>query len=349
MRILQVMKNMDIGGAEIVVRTLSERLTDAGHELAVASMPGPLLESFTVPWYELPLSGSSPKLIVSSGLALRRVIQQFRPDVVHAHNPGILATTGLATLRGRTVPALATLHGSDLSQYRNNARLAKAAGLPVYACGPAVADLMADAGHPVQGTVINGVMTRATKDRATVRRELGLDPDEFVVAQVGRLVQQKRPDRVVQAMAQAGAGTLLLVGEGALRDSTLRVVQELGMQDRIRLLGARPDAHDIMVGADAVMLGGDVEGLPLTLLEAMSLGRPVIGTRVRGIAELIHDGEDGLLADPDPSSLAQAIARMRDDAAARQRMGVAARARSVEFTAERMAQNYADLYQRLAR
>lgn len=349
MRILQVMKNMDIGGAEIVVRTLCEQLTEQGHELAVASMPGPLLPTFSVPWYEIPLSGSSPKLMLSSGRGLRRVIKEFQPDVVHAHNPGILATTGVATLRGRTVPALATLHGSALDQYANNAKLAKAAGLPLYACGPAVADLMAEAGRPVDGTVINGVVTHATKDRTTARRDLGLSDDEFVVVQVGRLVPQKRPDRVVAAMAEAGSGTLLMAGEGALRPEVEAQIEQLGLGDRVRLLGPRRDAHDIMVAADAVMLGGDFEGLPLTLLEAMSLGRPVIGTRVRGIAELIDHGVDGLLADPDPVSLGRVISQMRDDAEARERMGRAGLARSAEFTAERMASNYAELYARLAR
>lgn len=345
MRILQVMKSMDVGGAETVVRTLCEQQTQAGHTLAVASMPGPLLPSFSVPWHELPESGAHPRLMLSSGLALRRIIQEFRPDVVHAHNPGIIATTGVATLRGRTVPAIATLHGSALDQYRNNALLVRAAGLPVYACGPAVADLMAQAGRPVDGTVINGVLTTVTRDRATMRRELDLPDDAFVVAQVGRLVEQKVPSRAVEAMVHAPDATLLLVGEGAQRPELERLARELGVADRIRFLGRRSDVHDVMVAADAVMLSGDFEGLPLTLLEAMTVGRPVIGTRVRGIAELVRPGVDGLVAEPDPQSLGAAIRQMGSDAAARETMGAAGRARSSEFTGERMAQNYLDLYE----
>ncbi|MCH8628055.1 glycosyltransferase family 4 protein [Arsenicicoccus piscis] len=349
MRVLQVIKDLDEGGAQVVVRHLVEELTAAGHEVAVAAMPGRLSPDFTVPQYGLPMTGADPRLLPEGVRALRTAISDFRPDVVHAHNPGTMPVTSLATGRGRLVPALATLHGSPAEQYRANARLATVAGLLTVACGPAVAQQMADAGAPVSATVINGVQVRPQRTRTQTRADLGIDEDEFVVLQVGRLVHQKHPELAVQAFARSGVpGFLLLAGAGDLDAAVREVARQERVADRVRLLGPRPDAADLMAAADVVQLSSRFEGLPLVLLEAMSLGAVVVGVRAPGVTELIRDGADGLLPERSVDGLANALHRLHGDTTLRERLATGAKKRSAEFTAARMASDYADLYAQLA-
>lgn len=348
MRILQVIKDLDEGGAQVVVQHLVEELTAAGHEVAVAGMPGRLSPEFHVPQYGLPPTGSNPRLLPAGIRALQTAVRDFRPDIVHAHNPGTVPITAAVTARGRRVPALVTLHGSPQAQYAANARLVKVAGIPTVACGPAVADLMARAGAPVSATVINGVVAEASRGRSEVRAELGLGDTDFVICQVGRLVHQKHPELAVEALAQSQVNAhLLLVGTGELADGVRRLAQDKGVPERVHLLGARPDAADLMAAADVVQLSSRYEGLPLVLLEAMTLGRPVIGTDAPGITELIRDGEDGLLVANESPALADGIRRLATQEGLADRLAAGAQARAAEFTARRMAADYAALYAQL--
>ncbi|MCE1179136.1 MAG: glycosyltransferase family 4 protein [Micrococcales bacterium] len=351
MRVLQVVKSLDRGGAEVLVRTLSGALAAQGHEVAVAAMPGTLSDSLTVPQYALPPSGTDPRLLVASARALAGAIADFRPDVVHAHNSGMLAVAGLATRRGRRAPALTTMHGGiGAPEYRRAVRLSRLARIPLVACGPAVARHISAAGGQALATVVNGVDPRPARPTGETRRELGVADGDLLVVQVGRLVPEKNPVLAVEGYAASGLpGILAFAGAGPLRDEVADAAARCGITDRVRLLGARDDVADLMSAADVVLLTSRIEGLPLVLLEAMTLGRPVVGTRASGVIELIRDGVDGLLVDQEPSAVGAGLARLAGDPALRDSLGAAARERAAaEFSAQRMVTDYVGLYERLA-
>jgi glycosyltransferase involved in cell wall biosynthesis len=187
---------------------------------------------------------------------------------------------------------------------------------------------------------------------AAVRREMGGDdpPGRAIVAGVGRLAAQKGFGTLIRAAARwqsRGAVPLLLIaGEGPL-DAELR--RQAGTDGvAVRFLGPRDDVPVLLAAADVVVVPSTWEGQPLIVQEALRAGRPLVATRVGGIAELT--GEDGALLVPpgDPAALAAAVRRLLDDPQAGARLSAAARARAALLPGESAAVDQAlGLYQRV--
>lgn len=126
--------------------------------------------------------------------------------------------------------------------------------------------------------------------------------DNRTVLYVGRLSPEKGLDLLLHAcalMEEPSDMRLLIVGDGPCREEYERLAQELGITDRTFFLGHQSDVDSLYRGAGMLVLPSRTEGLPMTLLEAMSFGVPVIGTRVGGIPDLIRDGESGILVEPE--------------------------------------------------
>lgn len=180
--------------------------------------------------------------------------------------------------------------------------------------------------------------------RDETRRRLGLEPDAFLALLVADLRPVKNAVAFVNGVALAHEHDPrirgLIVGDGPERAAAEAVAAATG--EAVALLGARGDVAELMNAADAICLTSHTEGQPLVVLEAMSLGRPVVATRVGGLTELVSDGETGLLVpDGDLEAFAAALCALADDPALRQRLGDAGKQRHGElFTADRMADDY---------
>jgi glycosyltransferase involved in cell wall biosynthesis len=184
---------------------------------------------------------------------------------------------------------------------------------------------------------------------------LGLTPEQPVVMTVGRLIVMKGQrylvDSVPRLLERWPDLTLLLVGDGHLRGDLTRHAADLGVSSAVRLLGHRADARMLLDAADVFVLPSIHEGMPLAAMEAMDAGLPVVGTDVIGTAEVVADGETGLLVPPrDPEALATALGTLLSDADLRGRYASAARQRYVQhFTSARMAADTAAVYDSLLR
>lgn len=171
--------------------------------------------------------------------------------------------------------------------------------------------------------------------RTAWRRRLGIGPDDLLVVGIGRLTHQKNFPRFVTAVARAAERApapvrAVIVGPDrwGVGDDLRRHIAACGMgEDRVRLLGAVPEARELVCAADVFMLSSDHEGMPNVVLEAMVAGRPVVTTRVNGVADLLTDGREGFVADHDAGALAHVLERLFRDTALRREMGRAAAAR----------------------
>jgi glycosyltransferase involved in cell wall biosynthesis len=185
------------------------------------------------------------------------------------------------------------------------------------------------------------------RPREQLRRELRLEGD--VLAFAGRLTRQKALEVAFEALARAEGVTLVVAGEGPERAGLERRATELGLDGRIRFVGARDRAGvlELFRAADASLLTSAWENFPHTVVEALAVGTPVIATAVGGVAEVVRDGVNGLLVPPgDPEALAGAVRRFFADEALRRTLREAA-APSVEgLRPERV---YARLEEILAR
>ena len=191
--------------------------------------------------------------------------------------------------------------------------------------------------------------------KSEARKALGLPPEAPVAGAIARLVPQKACDVFLEAMAlvrkELPSCYCVLVGDGPLRDEVDRLADRLGLSDRLIRRDVAEDPRTIYEALDLFVLSSRYEGMPYVLLEAMSMGLPVVATNVTGSRDVVEDGVTGLLSPPDrPEELARRIVQMLRDPERARRMGQEGRRRVVEkFPLERFVERMTAIYYRQAR
>ncbi|WP_149537167.1 glycosyltransferase family 4 protein [Siccirubricoccus phaeus] len=325
-----------------------------GHEVVGLCAEGPLLdlpraEGFRI--IPVPMARSLNPLAQARCLAaLRQVFARERFDLVHAHMPisGLLAR---AAAKSVGVPHIAyTCHGFLFNQPGPWWRRKLSLGLE-WAAGRITDTYLTvseeEAGdarrlgiHPRATAVLNGrdpaLFHPDAGARAAVRAELGAAPGDCVIVAVSRLVRHKGYPELLAAMEQVPEATLWVVGERLASDhgedldpAFARAEAVLGR--RFRRLGYRHDVARVLAAADVFTLPSHFEGLPMSVIEGMLCGLPVVATDIRGPREMVVEGETGFLVPPiTVAPLAAALRRLARDPALRARMGEAGRARAME-------------------
>ena len=274
---------------------------------------------------------------------LRRLVQNRRIDIVHAHD---CKTDVLAWLlhRAEGVIPLSTAHGwaghsrrERLLYHRMDKQILRLFPKVITVSEDIRQELVRSGAKPgsVQ-TVLNGIdHTRFHRDRSRetqIRQRLGIADDEVVIGAVGRLETEKRFDLLIDAFASLQVARLglrlVIVGEGSLRNTLEAQVDRLGLGGVCRLLGQRSDIVDLHHAFNVFVQSSANEGAPNAVLEAMALETPVVATAVGGTAQLVRDGIDGLLVPAGKiDALADAINRLLTDGQATVARVVSARDR----------------------
>lgn len=344
-----MIQELGVGGAERVALTLAAaRPTGTA---AVAAAPGALGDLWAGRLYPVPHVARRPYRLPLAALRIGQATNEFRPDVVHAHNPGMALATALATRRGVRLPAVATIHGMPDADYSVACRVLRLAGLPLVACGPGVAESLERRGLAPTATVVNAVgPTPRPADRALLNDEWDIPADRRLIVAVGRLAEQKNHAMAVRVLAQLPDVHLVIVGGGPLADALTRQASELGVDHRLTLAGVRPDARAIMGAADVIVLPSRWEGLPLVALEAMASGVPLVATAATGIRELVENGRHGALVDVDDAdAMARAVREVLDDRSLAVSRAAAAADVARLHTEEAMISGYERVYQEVLR
>jgi glycosyltransferase involved in cell wall biosynthesis len=277
-------------------------------------------------------------LLVAFQVAAMRAVRRQRPDVIHAHwilPAGIVARL-LRLLTG--TPYVVTAHGADAYTLRSGPALwlkrtvlrNAEATIPVSsAIGADLATL-----GPVTKAVPMGVDVRRIRAEVGERR-----PEPGRVLLIGRLVEKKGANVLLDAAVQVPEARVVIAGDGPLFGELTRQAQHLGIADRVEFLGQCPRAEVMNQLARAAVValpsqigaGGDQDGVPVVLGEAMAAGVPLVASDLGGLGEHVVDGVTGLLVAPgSPIELADALRRLIDKpdyaatlaATARERMGV---------------------------
>jgi len=289
-------------------------------------------------------------------LELRRLIRGLRPDIVHAHSSkaGVLARAAAALCRIPVI--LFTAHGwAFKAEPGPKSRLY----------------LLAD--RLVRGATTEVICVSETErreglaartclpDRTVVIRN-GVEPDRFPV-RVHAAVERPRLVSLGRFKAPKDFGTLLealaqlrdvpfvavLVGDGPEREALEAAAQRLGLGDVVEFAGERDDVPSLLAAADCFVLSSTSEGMPISVLEAMAAGLPVVASDVGGVHELVREGETGFLVpEREATALARAIRPLLGDHGERARLGANGRT-DVEatFTVSRVRREHVELYRRL--
>ncbi|MGC8476993.1 MAG: glycosyltransferase family 4 protein [Acetobacteraceae bacterium] len=355
MKILEV-ANVDFSLRQFVL-PLMRAAREAGHEVIGVSADGPLLADLRAEGFRvetIPFARAlSPSAHLRAFRALRRLIRAERPDLVHAHMPisGFLARLAARSLGVRRVAY--TCHGFLFKQEGSRARRWVAfvmeflggrltdVFLTVSAEEAADARRLGIFATPVAvGNGRDPALFRPDPEaRARLRAALGTPPEQVVVLAASRLVRTKGYPELAAAMRAVPSAELWVVGERLASDpgpDMVAVLEAAGLGARLRRLGYRADMQAVMAAADIFTLPSYFEGLPVSVIEAMLCGLPVVASDIPGPREQVVSGETGLLVPAhDAPALAAALARLAADGALRARMGAAGRARAVALFDER--------------
>ncbi len=356
LRIVHVVSSLEVGGMEQFVLRLAARQRRSGHAATVLALrDGPLRS--TARDLGLPahvLGGRQKHLRVARGLAC---FARLRPQVIHAHNPTALHYARLGKRLTRA-PVVMTYHGIGAAHAREpsqaewdqtDAVVAVSAGAVPQLQRPELAGRLQ--------VILNGIeLPGELRDRRTMRHELGLPAAAVVGVMVARMDGLKGHATLLEALAQrqerGEAPLVLLAGDGAVRQDLEAQARRLGLDDHhVRFLGFRRDVPDLLAASDFFLLPSLTEGLPLSVLEAMAFGLPVVATPVGGIPEVVTPDREGLLIPvEDVHALAAAIARLTCNPSLRLQLGRAARERvQRDFSYDAMTSQYEELYTTLLR
>ncbi|MGV3720138.1 MAG: glycosyltransferase family 4 protein [Actinomycetota bacterium] len=333
------------GGLKRHVETLAARLPQWGYHVAGAAPKG--VFSPGVRYFPLDL-GDRPRPLADLAAVrqIRRAAKSWQPDLIHAH--GIKAALlSLLAFPQAPPPVLVTYHnlwrGGPLT-FPLRMLAPRSAG--AIAVSDAVRDSLSRSGvSPPALTVIrNGV------DPQAFSAPPGRAPERpFTALFMGRLTEEKGLCVLLSAAEGLDASQNLcfqVAGDGPLRP---KVIEHAGRSRVLTYLGQVEDVASAYRGADLVVMPSLSEGLPMTALECMASGLPLIASRIGGLPEVVVDRETGLLIPPnDPAALRNAICELAADRLRATRMGSAGRRRvAAEFTEERMLQQLAERYQSL--
>jgi glycosyltransferase involved in cell wall biosynthesis len=297
-----------VGGIRTHVAELTRLRRARGHETVVAGPATALGAAGTVDEVVDIPRRRAPQRAVGARRQLAAVLERRHVAVVHAH--GLKAGWLAVSLRPRPRVVL-TVHNIVLEPYENVRQRGLAwlerRLLPRvdHAISPSVAidRRIAAALPPERRSIIVPVSPRpvAHRTRAEVRAELGVPERTPLVVVVARLHRQKDPLTFLRAFASVATAVpdaqAILVGDGAMRAGVEDAIGTLGLVDRVRLLGLRDDAIDLIAAADLLALSSIWEAVPLVVVEALQLGVPVVTTRVGIVDELISNGEGGVVVD----------------------------------------------------
>jgi glycosyltransferase involved in cell wall biosynthesis len=288
-------------------------------------------------------------------------------DLVHTHSAKAGALGRLAARRVG-LPAVHTFHGFPFHEFQSAAtrrllveaerRLGRitdfflAAGTTVAADAVRLKIAPPDRIRAFATVAVDeNIRPRTTAARRHGRRLLGVPEDVPLIGTVARLDSQKAPLDLVKAVSSLARPDLhaVWVGGGELRSRTERLIAGLGLGERFGLLGERDDVAALLPAFDVFALSSLYEGLPCALVEAMSVGIPVVATAVNSVSELVVPGETGLLARPgDPASLSRALAFMLDNPDDAHRMAAAGRAHVGDrYRPEALGSTLTDVYERV--
>jgi glycosyltransferase involved in cell wall biosynthesis len=366
-RVLLLITGLNMGGAEVQVSLLAQSLVKIGWSVAVVSLIPPRyfvedLQKAGVEVFSLDMKAGKPSL--SALCKFYRIHKTWKPDVVHSHmyHATLFARCARALFFWFT-PLISTAHNIDETEgsqlryflYRSTRYLTtfmtnvSKVALDHYAATRLVV--------PKRSAHIpNGVRIPDSKDfdlrRNLVREKLEVEEGTFLWLSAGRLVPAKDYKNLLAAakiLDAAGLEFLICIaGEGPERSFLEGELRNLGLASKVKLLGIRRDLEDLLVASDAFVLSSAWEGLPMVILEAMSVGKVVVATDVGGVRELVSAETGGTPVEAaNPAALAKEMAMLMElPRTVRERRGLeGARFVGKSFGMDQLALRWSGLYE----
>jgi L-malate glycosyltransferase len=364
--VCHVLHSLKVGGAEVLAARLARQLSGDFRVLfACLDELGTLGQQLRDEGFKVEVLERRPGIDWRCVLRLGQLLRRERVDLIQAHQYTPFFYAAAARLLSPRAAILLTEHGRHHPDFpRLKRKLANRLLLRrrdrVVAVGQAVRGaLVANDGFPARRVqvIYNGIdlspFAVPHDDRRSIRREMGVGDEDFVILQVARLDYLKDHATAIRTLAQIipqrTDARLVLVGEGPELNAIQELIRLHQVETQVRLLGLRKDVARLLSAADLFLLTSISEGIPLTVIEAMAAGLPVVATQVGGMAEVVENGVTGLLAPSgNQERLAAQVLSLAEAPAIRQQMGQQGRNRAIAlFSEDCMHASYRNLYQEI--
>jgi len=376
-KVLLVITLSELGGAQKVVYNIASGLSPEQFEITVACSPGGELVNWLrvlpqgIKVVEIPelKRNISPLNDLKAFYKLYSLMKKEGFHIVHCHSSkaGVL---GRLAARLAGVPKIFfTVHGWGINEYQvRPARFfytlterftgALSTGIVCVSQNDLEKGLRLRLASPDRLSVIYNGMPEPQKKKGVLRKELAIKEEDIIIGTVARLALQKDPLfllNVAERMIASSNNRLnkrriyfVIVGDGPLRLKCEEYIKRKGLEERVFLLGAREEAAELMQDFDVFVLFSRWEGLPLTVIEAMLAGVPVVANAVGGVGEMVVNNETGYLIDKlDVNEAEKALWDLVSNPGKRFSMGEAGRQRALKlFNVSRMVEEYKKLYTR---
>jgi glycosyltransferase involved in cell wall biosynthesis len=350
--IAHVTGERSFSGGEVQVFLLMRELARRGHTNTLLCPPGSRSEQearqLGIPTLPVPMRASLSPLAIARA---RRALRRCAPDLVHLHTGRANWVGGIAAAT-LSLPAITTRRMDRAVRPGPRTRWLYRRGVRhAVAISPAVQARLLAGGVPEERTrvipsAVDPDALHSARDRAEVRRELGAEGDDCCLLVLAHLSRRKGVDVLLDALARLDAPRppLWIAGDGEERASLEARCAQPGLST-VRFLGRRADKADLLLACDVVVMPSRAEGLGVAALEALACARPVVASRVGGLADLLDDSTGRLVPPEDPAALAGALDALIRDPALRERLGGAGPARVRRgHLPEQMAAAYESLY-----
>ncbi|MHC4123086.1 MAG: glycosyltransferase [Planctomycetota bacterium] len=352
---MQVVLSLDCGGLEKVSIGIASKLNSSKYRPSICCLDnaGDLAEQAEKMGIKVIVAGRKPGIDFSLLPRLAKILKQEKIDIVHTHNPGALIYGTLAAKLAGIPVIVNTRHGR--AKRRVN-------GL-IWNMNSAVIAISEDAKERLLKhnrlnsnklkVIYNGVETkhfRNVVNAKTKKQLLNIDKSRLVIGTVSRLSEEKDQLILIDSLARVSQVfdnvVLVFVGDGPLRSKLKKHAEKTGVKNKVIFLGFRKDVAKIINTFDIFTLSSLMEGVSVSLLEAMAAGKPVVVTNVGGNPEVVVDGETGFLIPPkNPDKTAEAMIKLLKNPELAKRMGNAGRKRVEEkFSLDKMVKGYKELY-----
>lgn len=353
MRIIQVMPEFGLAGAEVMAENLACSLKSKGHEVLMISfynMHTAITERLEKNGIRIEYLGKKKGVDLSIVPKMRKIMKVFQPNIVQTHRYvlpyAFLSSVGLKVKRVHTIHNIAEKE-VPRKQLPLQKMLFKNFGVIPVAITP-ITKKSIETYYNLNDNEVPLIYNGIDLEKCIQKKNTKIN-ESATVLHIGRFAPQKNHMMMVEAFAEVvkkyPTCELELIGDGDLVESVRQRVVELAIEKNVRFIGLLDTVYTKMAESDIFILPSNYEGMPITLIEAMATGLPIVATAVGGVPDMIEDGKSGLLVDVSKEKIADAIIRLLKDEALREKVSHGAMMKASDFSLENMTKAYVELYQ----
>ena len=352
MKIVQVMPDFGLAGAETMVENLSCGLAAEGCDVLVISffdLHTAITERIENRGIKIKYLGKKRGFDPSIISKMRKIIKAYQPDVIHTHRYvlpyAFLASMGFKAKRVHTVHNVAQKEQTKVGKNINRVLFRYFNVVPVALSKEIQRNIQEMYVLPYNRipVVFNGIdLSRCIVKESYARK------DTFTVLHIGRFMDVKNHELLLRSFArfkgQHSDARLQLLGDGELKENMMQLAGQLNITDAVEFAGLQSNVYPWLHNADVFILPSKFEGMPMTLIEAMGTGLPIIASNVGGIPDMLSSQKEALLIEPKEEKIIEALEMVYSDAKKREYWGRNALQRSSLFSSQAMARKYFTLY-----